>query len=348
MRIRNIVLGATAVAALGQNVQAQQGRGEQSPRVRSAPHAQVFSARISSRAIIGVQTSGGSARDTLGLLISAITPGGPAEQAGLLEGNRLQEVNGVSLRLTPADAGEPDMAGILHRRLERELAKVEPGEEVRLRVWADGRTREVRVRTEERQQTRSVVGRSGITIRRGAEQSDRAVIGVSLGSSGSVRDTLGVFIIGVESGGPAEAAGIYEGARIAEINGVNLRVSAVDAGDPQIGMAMANRLHRELSKVDTNDTVQLQVWSEGRYRTVSLRPVRAGDLYGDRQSMIYFGDRVAPMPPMPPMPPAPPRAGSRIRLELDEAANQRMEDAMRRAREMLERVSVQRVRRWEV
>src|SRR5687767_9862737 len=63
------------------------------------------------RAVLGISTSSGGERDTLGLLITGITPGGPAEQAGLEEGNRIAAINGVRLTLSSADAGEPDMSG---------------------------------------------------------------------------------------------------------------------------------------------------------------------------------------------------------------------------------------------
>ena len=99
------------------------------------------------RAAIGVTTSSGGMRDTLGLLVSSVTAGGPADKAGIEEGNRLVSINGVSLRLSAADAGEGDMDGIANRRLIRELEKVKAGDEVELRVWAGGQTKSVKVKT---------------------------------------------------------------------------------------------------------------------------------------------------------------------------------------------------------
>ena len=52
----------------------------------------------------------------------------------------------------------------------------------------------------------------------------RAVIGVTTSGSASSRDTLGVFVSEVQSGSPADKAGIEEGNRIASINGVSLRL----------------------------------------------------------------------------------------------------------------------------
>ena len=54
------------------------------------------------RAALGLGTrTTGTMRDTLGLMITSITKGSPAEKAGLEEGNRIAAINGVSLRVTP-------------------------------------------------------------------------------------------------------------------------------------------------------------------------------------------------------------------------------------------------------
>src|SRR5687768_1127694 len=60
---------------------------------------------------------------------------------------------------------------------------------------------------------------------------NRATLGVTLGGAAHKRDTLGVFVEAVAEDGPAERAGIYEGHRIAFINGIDVRATAADAGD---------------------------------------------------------------------------------------------------------------------
>src|SRR4026209_2496954 len=99
------------------------------------------------RAAIGVTTRAGGMRETLGLLVQSVTAGGPADKAGIEEGNRLVSINGVSLKLSAADAGEGDMDGIANRRLLRELEKVKPGDQGDLRVWGGGRTKAGKVKT---------------------------------------------------------------------------------------------------------------------------------------------------------------------------------------------------------
>ena len=95
---------------------------------------------------VTVSVSGGD-RDTLGLLISNVDPGGVADRAGIADGNRLAAINGVSLRL-PADAiGDRNAEDAVLRNLARELRDVQPGDEITLRVYAAGRFRNVMVQT---------------------------------------------------------------------------------------------------------------------------------------------------------------------------------------------------------
>ena len=285
MRQITFTLAALSLAGATGAVQAQEIRySTQSPAVAIAS-----SIGGSSLGKLGLSVSSGSERDTLGLLVVRIDSDGPAEKAGLVEGDRITAVNGTSLTLSAADAGEPDMALILRRRLERTLEKVEPNQEVTLRVWSSGRTREVKVRAgEERRATRvaDVYGTYVTTARSGA---DRPVIGVSLGASGTKRDTLGVFIAGVVEGGPAEQAGIFEGHRIASINGVDLRVPAADASDAMVASARANRLQRELEKVEPGTRVQLRVWSDGRYRDVTVEVKRQSEVYKESGAVRIGG-----------------------------------------------------------
>src|SRR4051812_50173392 len=87
---------------------------------------------------MGIPPGSGGRRATLVLLVSGARAGAPADKAGIEEGNRLVSINGVSLRLSAADAKEGDMDGIVNRRLIRELEKVKAGADVDLRVWSGG------------------------------------------------------------------------------------------------------------------------------------------------------------------------------------------------------------------
>ena len=236
------------------------------------------------RAAIGITTSSGGMRDTLGLLVQSVTATGPADKAGIEEGNRIISINGVSLKLSAADAGEGDMDGIANRRLIRELEKVKAGDEVDLRVWAGGQTKNVKVKTVAVEDLPSRTR----AVRR--ELEDRPVIGLSLSATGSRRDTLGMLVVRVTTDGPAEKAGIVEGDRVSAINGVSLRVAAEDAGDGYMSSARMNRYRRELGKVSLGEDVELRVLSGGQSKTVKMKPVRAGDLPRDRNGVMIIGD----------------------------------------------------------
>jgi hypothetical protein len=96
---------------------------------------------------IGVETSSGSVRDTLGVLVIGVTTNGPADKAGIEEGDRIATANGVDLRLTPADAADREMHGLMSRRLARAVQKLKAGDAVELRVYHDGAYKTLKVTT---------------------------------------------------------------------------------------------------------------------------------------------------------------------------------------------------------
>ena len=251
-------------------------------RIPTSPGAFAYVTGDPDRPMIGVSTRSTGKRDTLGLMVESVTRGGPAEQAGIEEGDRLVAVNSVNLRLSPMDAGESDMDGVATRRLIRELEKQKAGTEIELRVYRDGNTRSVRVTpvTADELNKNSELGSMTRSLTRRFD-SDRAVLGLSLGGTGSRRDTLGVLVVGINDSGPAARAGIEEGDRLASINGVDLRVAREDAGDWQASSARINRLNREMGKVKAGDAVELRVYSAGQVRTVRVESMQASDLDND-------------------------------------------------------------------
>jgi hypothetical protein len=84
-------------------------------------------------------------RDTLGVFVERVTPKGPAENAGIVEGDRIVSINGVDLRVSSADAGDEYASELPSRRLTREVQKLSPGAVANLRVYSGGRVRDVRV-----------------------------------------------------------------------------------------------------------------------------------------------------------------------------------------------------------
>ena len=87
----------------------------------------------------------GTDRDTLGLLVTQVLRDGPADRAGIDEGNRVAEIDGVSLRLDPVDIGRQGAIDAVMRRLSRTLRGLQGGEQAALRVFAAGKFKNANV-----------------------------------------------------------------------------------------------------------------------------------------------------------------------------------------------------------
>lgn len=251
------------------------------------------------RAVIGVgTTSAATSRDTLGVLVSTVRAGSPAEKAGIEEGNRIASINGVSLKLSPADIGDEQMASVLSRRLNRELDKIRPGDEVDLRVYAGGQTKAMKIKTVPPE---DLYASSSSGSRR--YDDDRATLGINIGVTGTSRDTLGIFVMGVEDGSPAAKAGIEEGSRIASINGVDVRgKNPRDTDRDDFVMLQQpmnlNRLEREMARVKPGDDVELRVFYNNQFKTVKVKAGRASDLprRGGSVTIMKSGDNAMAFP----------------------------------------------------
>jgi S1-C subfamily serine protease len=139
---RAIVVGA-AIAALAAWVRPGAAQGV-SPAPVSSPDSARSDTNVADDAhtTLGITVStSGTDRDTLGLLAAAVTPGGPAERGGIDPGNRLAEVNNVSLRIDPADVGRRESEEAAMRLLAREVQATQPGDYVRFRLFGAGRYR---------------------------------------------------------------------------------------------------------------------------------------------------------------------------------------------------------------
>lgn len=154
-----------------------------------------------------------------------------------------------------------------------------------------------------------------------ARVAQRPALGMTLAPSTSPRDTLGLFVSGVVSGGPAERAGVVEGDRVAAINSVDLRTPRDERDDLRAVEARQSRFTRELERLHAGDRVSLRVWGDGRWRTLSATVARTSDVYpavGRGADVVRFapgafgprsfgpgefgpdGFQVGPLPPLPP------------------------------------------------
>jgi hypothetical protein len=101
---------------------------------------------MAKRAALGIELRAtGTRRDTLGVFVDGVTPKGPAEIAGIIEGDRIAAINGVDLRTPAADIDDSYSNEVAAHRLTREVQKLTPGGRVTLRVYSGGRFRDVQV-----------------------------------------------------------------------------------------------------------------------------------------------------------------------------------------------------------
>ena len=115
---------------------------------------------MAKRAALGLELRAtGTRRDTLGVFVQAVTPKGPAETAGIIEGDRIAAINGVDLRTTAADVDDSYTNGLAAHRLTREVQKLTPGNRVTLRVYSGGRFRDVQVTAGKASEVRRLGGR---------------------------------------------------------------------------------------------------------------------------------------------------------------------------------------------
>jgi hypothetical protein len=297
------------------------------------------------RAALGIELTPGSAADTLGVRVEAVAPGSAAERAGVEPGDRIVSVDGRDVRLPRADADDPEIGDLSARRIRRALEGVRPGDDValELRRGRERRTVTVRAGAAGRPGTvgafgmraaphggalRAMPGRARMRVGAGsadtverraweerarslrdsarARAERRPALGLVLQPTGAARDTLGLFVARVTTGGPAERAGIVEGDRIAAIDGVDVRVPREDVGDAVAAGAHGHRFTRELLRRSPGTEVTLRIWRGDAARTVTARLGNAADVFAD-QGGVAFGFGALDGVPLPPLPPLAPR-----------------------------------------
>lgn len=287
----------TSVLASAAEAQTREERVITIPRVMGG----AMWARSDTRAVLGVSLGAGSSKDTAGVTVEEVEAEGPAAKAGLKKGDVITAINGISLKVAREDAEDLALVGLAQRRLQRAMAKVKPGEAVSLQVRSGTQARTVSVTTVSeaalaqgsapvREMRRATGGRMVDDDRRGR-------VGLAISPMGNARDTLGLFVSSVVTGGPAEKAGIVEGDRIAAVNGVDVRVAREDVEDRQAGSARADRFIREVQKVEPGKAVTLRVYSGGRYREVAVTAVKASDLPGGEFGVTIGDGQVRIMAP---------------------------------------------------
>ena len=225
-------------------------------------------AEISRHGHLGVDIDGaGWADKTIpGAPISSVTPGSPAEKAGLKEGDVITAINGVSLK--PNDY---ESAGT---KMENAMYNVKPGESVAITYLRDGKSATTKVTADD---ARDVIALRIPGILR------RSMLGVDIGPSD---DGDGVTVTGVTPDGPADKAGLQTGDELTAINGTALKPG--DDGDAR------DTLFTVMDKVQAGDKVKVDYTRNAKAASATVTAVSPRD--------FVFNFSMPPMPPMPPMP----------------------------------------------
>ena len=102
---------------------------------------------------------------------------------------------------------------------------------------------------------------NGMTIASGG------LLGITLRTSSGPADTLGILVESVQDDLPAAKAGITGGARIASINGIDLRLEPRDIGDAAAERLPESRLRRAIAAKGPGESVALEIRQDGRTQT---------------------------------------------------------------------------------
>jgi len=162
----------------------------------SVATSQTANADSDARALIGVEVSmSGTNRDTLGVLVSSVVAGSPADEAGIQERERIAEINGMSLRVSREDVGSENAQDLVYRRLKREIAALRPGDAVSMRVYNGARVRTVTIRipvevANERPRQDRRDGSTLLTVIASLRETQASLHEMVANETGAVRDSL--------------------------------------------------------------------------------------------------------------------------------------------------------------
>jgi serine protease Do len=168
-------------------------------------------------------------RDSKGAIVSEVTPGSPAEKAGMKPGDVVLAADDRPVQ----DNGD----------LSRYISTRPPGTNVKLKVFRDGAEKTISVtlgtvpdENEEGEESSRGGGRAqlGMTLRNlTPEIAQRLDL---------PRGTKGALVMDVEAGEAAESAGLQQGDVIVSVNGVN--VDSVEAFEAETAKAKADGMAR--------------------------------------------------------------------------------------------------------
>lgn len=248
---------------------------------------QMFGGR---RAILGINIGPRSESKVDGVYVAGVSPGGPADQAGIKSGDVIVALDGKKL-MSGADAN-PN-ADLLHR-----MRDVKPGDKVKLQYLRDGKTLNTEVVT--RAPERRIFGVHGDD----GDSFNMSVMPPAPGEPGQPPVFFGHFMGGglgdMELCTLTPKLGSYfgtdKGVLVIRAPSADLKleegdvITAIDGRQPQSG----SHALRILRSYQPGEKVKLSIMRAHKAQTLE----------------VTLPDRAPEMAPVPPVPPAPPAPGA--------------------------------------
>jgi serine protease Do len=145
-------------------------------------------------------------KNTEGSLVGDVTPGGPADKAGIKRGDVIVEFDGKKVR---SDV-----------ELRTLVAQTEPGKDVNVKVIRDGKEKTISVKLGERPSGRRGEQQETQPEEKGVEKLGLSVQDLTpdLAEQLGYENQYGVLVAGVSGGSPADEAGLQRGDLIQEVD----------------------------------------------------------------------------------------------------------------------------------
>lgn len=219
------LLGTLAVGARAQERERQPAPVRERTFVFSAGPEEFHFDLRRGRMGINVDLRADAARDSIGARVAGVTPGGPADRAGVQTGDLITRVNGT--RLPAAPAGEDGVAYESRpaERLLRIASRLDPGDTVRLDLRRGGQSLQVTFVTEASDMDR-IVERIRVPMMRD--------FAGPVGPEGPGEPRMRVFAMG---GGPVDLELVAVNPGLADYFGTSEGLLIVDIGaDTALGL----------------------------------------------------------------------------------------------------------------